>query len=172
MSYSVHFSFFTFFSVSHHISCPTTWVSHFPRLWFSPHIAGRTVIVSISILVSSLTIFQLLHCVFLILHLFQNPRYIPRPTMCVSHFTSFSVLSPYCRSYSVHFSFSTFFSFLSIIQVLKGVFLIFEIFQGFSPYFTSYGVHFSFSTFFSVSRHIPVHTVFLSHFPRFSVFSP
>ena len=31
---------------------------------------------------------------------------------------------------------------------------------------------FPFSTFLSVSRHIPGQTVFVSHFPRFSVFSP
>ena len=32
-------------------------------------------------------------------------------------------------------------------------------------------MHFSFSTFLSVSRHIPGHTVFKSHFPCFSIFS-
>ena len=33
-------------------------------------------------------------------------------------------------------------------------------------------MHFSFSTFFSVSRYNSGHTVFVSNFPRFSVFSP
>ena len=36
----------------------------------------------------------------------------------------------------------------------------------------SYCMHFSFFLFFSVSRHIAGHTIFVSHFPRFSVFSP
>ena len=31
---------------------------------------------------------------------------------------------------------------------------------------------FSFFTVFTVSSHIPDHTLFVSHFPRFSVFSP
>ena len=33
-------------------------------------------------------------------------------------------------------------------------------------------MHFSFFTFFSFSCHIPGYTVFVSHFPRFAVFSP
>jgi hypothetical protein len=45
-----------------------------------------------------------------------------------------------------------FFSFLATIQGLK--------------------LRFSFSTYFSVSSHIPGHTVFVSYFARFSVFSP
>ena len=60
--------------------------------------------------------------------------------------------------------------FLDKFQVLLCDFLIF--FPGLSPYSRSYSVQFSFSTLFSVSRHIPGHTVFVSHFPRFSVFSP
>jgi hypothetical protein len=42
----------------------------------------------------------------------------------------------------------------------------------FWPFSMSYHVCVSFSMFFSVSLHIPGHTVILSHFPRFSVFSP
>jgi hypothetical protein len=38
------------------------------------------------------------------------------------------------------------------------------------PYSRSYCVHFSFSTFFSVSCPIPGPTVYISHFPRFSLF--
>ena len=40
------------------------------------------------------------------------------------------------------------------------------------PYSRSFNVHFSFATFFLVSCHIPGQTMFVSHFPRFSIFSP
>ena len=55
-------------------------------------------------------------------------------------------------------------------QVLQCAFLIFHAFHCFSTYPRSYSELFSFSKFFSVSRHIPCHTVFISHFPHFSVF--
>ena len=88
--------------------------------------------------------------------------------MSVSQFPCFSLFSPYSRSYSVHFCFSTFFflpysrlyrvvfsnfkfcSFLRKIQVLRCAFLIFCV--------------------FSISCHNPGPKVFISHFPRFSVF--
>jgi hypothetical protein len=57
---------------------------------------------------------------------------------------------PYSRSNSVCVSFSTFFSFLAIVQV--------------------YCMYFSFSTFFNVSSHILGPTVCVSHFERFSLF--
>jgi hypothetical protein len=56
--------------------------------------------------------------------------HIPDPVVCISHFPHFSVLLPYSRTYSVHFSFSRFFNV-------------------FFPYFMSYSVSFSFSTFLS-----------------------
>jgi hypothetical protein len=62
-----------------------------------------------------------------------------------------------------------FFSFLAIIQVLWCTFLLFHVFQFFSLYSRSYSVNLPFFMFFSVLRHIPRHTVFVSHF---SVFSP
>jgi hypothetical protein len=77
-------------------------------------------------------IFQVVQCAFLI-------------------FDGFQYYSPCSRSYSVCFSFSTFFSSLAIFQVLKCPFLVF--------YF-----------FFSFSSHIPCPKVLISHFPRFSVF--
>ena len=40
---------------------------------------------------------------------FQVPCHISRPKVCISHFPWFSVFSPYSRSFSVHFSFFTFF---------------------------------------------------------------
>jgi len=118
---------------------------------------------------------------------------------------------PYFRSYSLHFSFntifycfmphnrsnnlcvsfSTFFSFLTIIQVLECVFLIFHVFDCFWPYSRSYSVCVSFcnllrflsiiqvlhcvfllSMFLTLSRHIPRPTLCVSHFPQYSFFSP
>jgi hypothetical protein len=59
---------------------------------------------------------------------FSFPRHISRPKVCISHFPWFSVFSPYSRSFSVHFSFFTFFSDVVIFQV-KWMFLIFNDFQ-------------------------------------------
>ena len=71
---------------------------------------------------------------------------------CVCHFSHvFQCFLPYFMSHLVIFSFSSFVTFLSIFQVLQCAIFIFQ--------------------FISVSRHIPGHTVFVSHFPRFSVFS-
>ena len=110
---------------------------------------------------------------------------------------------PYFRSYSLHFSFntifycfmphnrsnnlcvsfSTFFSFLTIIQVLECVFLIFHVFDCFWPYSRSYSVFpsfvphnrsnnvcISFSMFFQFSHHDPGSRVCISHFSRFWLF--
>ena len=103
-------------------------------------------------------VFQFSHhsagqCLCLFFHVFQVSRHIPYPRVCVSHFPSFSVFSPYFRSYtlwvsiSTYFSFfaifqflecvfliSTFFGFLAVIQVAQCVFLILHVFQCFSPY--------------------------------------
>jgi hypothetical protein len=136
-----------------------------------------------------LAIFQAIPCEFLIFLVGQISHNIPGRTVCVSHFTTSSVflsinqvlsckfliffffgLLPYSRSYSVHFSFSTFLSvfrhntgqivfvshfpplsvFLAKIQVLQCEFLIFLVCQ--------------------FSRHNPCPTVCISHFTRFSVF--
>ena len=78
-------------------------------------------------------IFQVIQCVSLIFNFFQFCR----------HFS---------RSYSVNFSYSTFFRFLAIFQVLECPFLIFHFFHCFS--------------------HFPAPTVCVSPVPRFSVFSP
>ena len=87
-----------------------------------------------------------------------------------SLFFHFLILLPYSRSYSVHFLFSTLFSFsrhilgptvyvshfthfsvfFAIFHVLQCAFLIFQVFQFFSPYFTSCSLCFSFSMIFSV----------------------
>jgi hypothetical protein len=185
----VHFSFFTFFSVSRHIPVQREFVSHFSC--FSVFLAKVHV----------------LQCVFLIFHDFQFSRHmpgptvmhfsffnffkvsrpIPDPTACVSHFPSFCVFlaifqvkqflcvifhvfhffSPYSRSYSVYFSFFTFFT-LSIFQVLPCVFLILHVFQCFLRYSRFYHVSFSFSTF---SVLLPCSRSYSMHFIVFYFFS-
>jgi hypothetical protein len=47
-----------------------------------------------------LAIFHLLKCVFLIFHDFQFSRHIPGPTVCISHFSRFSVISSFFNSSS------------------------------------------------------------------------
>jgi hypothetical protein len=127
-SYSVHFSFNTFFLVSWHIPGQTIFVSHFPRFFFQfsaiiqvlecvflifhvfncfwPYSRSYNVCVSFCNFLRFLTIIQVLHCVFLVSMFLTVSRHIPGPTLCVSHFPQFSFFSPYSRSYSVHFSFS------------------------------------------------------------------
>ena len=120
----------------------------------SRHMAGHTVFVShfpIFFFFSFLTIVHVPQCVFLIFHVFY-------------------CFSPHYKSYTVCFSFSMICSFLDIIQALQCSFLIVHVFKCFSPYSSSNGFCVSFSTFFQFSRHIPGETVFVSHFPRFSVF--
>jgi len=117
---------------------------------------------------SDFVIFQVVKWMFLIFHdfqfschipcpivdiskfsnLFSFPSHITPPKDCISHFLLFSVSSPYSRSYSVHFSFFTFFSDFVIFQIIKWMFLIFHDFQ--------------------FSRYIPGPTVCISHFSRFS----
>ena len=170
-SYSVHFLFSPFLSVSRQFSL-------------------NTVCVSFSTFFSFLAIFQVLECVLLNLHVFQCFSNFPGHTFFVSHFPRYSVFSPHSRSYSVCVSFCNLLRFLAIIQVLHCVFLLSKFltvsrhipsptvcfshiprFSVFSPYSRSYSVFFSVWKFFSVSHHIPGHTFFKSIFPRYSVFS-
>ena len=122
---------------------------------------------------SDFVIFQVIKCMFLIFRDFQFSRHIPGPTVCIFHFSRFSVISsffksssgcfsfsvnfsfsPYSRSYSVPFSFFTFFSDFVIFQVVKSMFLIFHDFQ-FSCHIPRPTVDISkFSTCFSFPRHI------------------
>ena len=95
---------------------------------------------------------SVLKCVFLIFRDFQFSRHIPGPTVCISHFSRFSVFR--------HFSSR---------QVDVSHFPWFSVFL---PYSTSYSGHFKFSTFFSFPCHISRPKVCISHFPWFSVFSP
>ena len=170
-SYSVHFLFSPFLSVSRQFSL-------------------NRVCVSFSTFFSFLAIFQVLECVLLNLHVFQCFSNFPGHTFFVSHFPRYSVFSPHSRSYSVCVSFCNLLRFLAIIQVLHCVFLVskfltvsrhisgptmcvshFPQFSFFSPYSRSYSVHFLFSPFLSVSRQFSLNSVCVS-FPRFSIFSP
>ena len=143
-------SFFKFLIVSRHIPGPIVCVSHFPLFLFHRHIPGRTIGVSHfpvgqfschnpgptmynSNFSLFFAIFQVIQCVSLIFNFFQFCR----------HFS---------RSYSVHFSYSTFFRFLAIFQVLECPFLTLHFFHCFSQF--------------------PAPTVCVSPVPRFSVFSP
>ena len=90
-------------------------------------------------------------------------------TVFVSHFPRFSVFWPISRSYSVHFSFSTFLSVSLHIPGPTVYISYFPFLECFLPYSRSYCVYFSFFTFFSVSSSIVGCTVFVSHFARFSV---
>jgi hypothetical protein len=97
-----------------------------------------------------LAIFQVLQFVFLIFYDFQFSCHTPGPTECISHISPVRVYLAIYRSHSVFVSFSTFFCFLTILQVLQCAFFFFHV--------------------FIVSQHIPGHKVFVSHFPYFSVF--
>ena len=150
-SYSVNFSFSTFFIISHnipvptmcishfsrfsvfffcHISSPTLCLSHFPRFSVSsPYYRSYSVCVSFFKLFSFLSIFQVLQYEFLDFHILQFFSPFSSPTLCTSYLTRFSVFLPYFRSYSVPFSFSTYLSFLAIFQIIQGLCLIFHVFQ-------------------------------------------
>ena len=87
-------------------------------------------------------------------------------------FSVISVFSPYSRCFSVHFSCFTFFSDFVSFQVVKWMFLIFHDFQ-FSCHIPRPTVGISkFSTFFRFPQNISSPKVYISHFPRFSVFLP
>ena len=107
-SYSVHFSFLTFFTVSCHIPDPTVWVSHFPHFSvFSPYAKYYSV---------------------LLYFFFMFSRHIPSCRVCFSHFAHFSVFLAIFQVLPLSFSFSSFVSFLAIIQILQCAFLIFMFF--------------------------------------------
>ena len=80
-----------------------------------------------------LTVFQVIQCLCLILQLLTFSRNHTGPTLCISSFYISHCFSPHSRSYSVCFSFSTIFIFLTILQVLQCAFLIFPIFECFLP---------------------------------------
>ena len=120
-----------FFRIPRHISRPKVCISHFP--WFSlfsPYFRSYSVLFSFftfcsdfvifhvvcvcfsfSMIFSFLAIFHVVQWTFLNFPpFFSFPFHISHPKVCISHLPWFSVLLPYSRSYSVHFSFFTFFS--------------------------------------------------------------
>jgi len=125
-SYSVHNSFFTFFTVSCHVPGPTN-VSFavFSLVTFLTIFKVLSVCVSFSTFFSFLTIFHVKQCLCLIFHIvqvsrhihilefvcliflvFQFSRHIPGPTVCISHFSIFfQCFLPYFTSSSFFFSF-------------------------------------------------------------------
>jgi len=141
-----------------------------------------------------LATFQVLQCVFLILHIFQY--FLPYSmsydmSLSLSSFdSSLAILQVLQRA----FLFFHDFRFLAIFQVLECAFLILHFFFTVSCLFPGPTVcvshvplffFFSFLAIFQVlecvcliflicqfSRHIPGPTVFMYHFRRFSVFSP
>jgi len=129
MSYNVIFFIFFVCQFSRHIPGPTVCVSHIPPFSvFSPQSRSYSVFFSFSKFFSFLAIFQLLLCTVLIFHVFsvflaiflvlpgvfhifllcQFSCHMSVPTVCISHFLSFSVFSPQSRSYSVCVTFCTF----------------------------------------------------------------
>jgi len=142
----VHFSFFTFFSnfIIFHV---VKWIFLiFHDFQFSCLITCPTVdIYKFSTFVSF-------------------PHHISRPKLFIFHFPRFSVFSPYSWSYSVHFSFLTFFSDFVSFQVVKCMFLIFHDFQ-FSCHIPCPTMDISkFSTIFNFPRHNSRPKVCISHF--------
>ena len=130
----MYISFFTFLSVSRHISRPTVCVSHFTLF---------------SVFLSYSRFYRVHFSFFTFLSI---SCHIPGPTVFVSHFPHFSVFSSEPEpTYTVCISrFLCFSVFLAIFHVLLCVFLIFHDFQ--------------------FHRHTPGPTVCISHFPRFSKF--
>ena len=101
-----HFACFSVFFAIFQVRQCVCLIFHVFR--FFPHIPGPSVyIFDFPHFPVFLFIFQILPCVFLIFHVFHLPCHIPGPTMCISHL----VFSIYSMSYSVCFSFSTFFYF-------------------------------------------------------------
>ena len=112
-SYSVHFSLLIIFRVSchypgptmrvshflgfskHHIPGATVCVSHFPHFSvFSPYSRSYSVYFSFFKFFVFITIFLILKYEFLIFLVSQISRHIPGPTVCISHFSCFSVFLP------------------------------------------------------------------------------
>ena len=152
-SFSVIFSFLAIFQV---LQCAflifhvNRWFSHFSNLqvdvshfpWFSVFLPYS---MSYNVHSKFSTFFCFprhisrpkIKCVFLIFRDFQFSRHIPGPSVGISHFLRFLVISSFFKS-----SFFTFFSDFVIFQVLKWMFLKFHIFSVFLPYSTSYSGRF------------------------------
>ena len=106
-----------------------------------------------------LAIFHVLKCVFLIFRDFQFSRHIPGPSVCISHFSRFLVISSFFKSSSGCFSFSMIFTFLAIFHVLEWIFLNFPPFSVFLAIFHVLKCEFLIFRDFQFSHHIPGPTV-------------
>ena len=106
--------FSTFFSFPRHISPPKVCISHFP--WFSvfsPYSRSYSVYFSFFKFFSDIIIiFHVLKCVFLIFRDFQFYPHIPGPSVGISHFSRFLLISSFFKSSSLCFSFSMIYIFL------------------------------------------------------------
>ena len=92
---------------------------------------SNNVCVSFSMFFSFLAIFQDIHFSYLIFYVIQF-SWIFQVLQCVFlNLHIFPCFLPNSRTYSVRFSYSTFFSSLAIFQVLECVFLIFHVFDCF-----------------------------------------
>ena len=124
-------------------------------------------------------------------HDFQLSCHIPGPVVFMSHFRRLSLFSPYSIFLQCVCLIFPVFLFSCHIQILQCTYLIFHVFHCFLSCSRSY--HVSFSVFslvtflaivkvlqclpfifhvFQFSHHNPGQTVFVFHFPCFSVFSP
>ena len=120
------FLIFRDFQFSSHIPGPSVCISHFSRfLVISSFFKSSSGCFSFSMIFSFLAIFHVLQwtflnfppfsvflaifhvlkCVFLIFRDFQFSRHIPGPTVCISHFSRFSVISSFFKSSSACFYF-------------------------------------------------------------------
>ena len=91
-----------------------------------------------------------MQCLCFILHIFQVSPHDPGLRVCNSHFQSFSVSLTIFQVIKCAFDIFQLFHFFSIFRVLQCAFLIFHVFQCFC--------------------HIPGQRVCISHFERFSLF--
>ena len=137
----------------------------------SPYSMTYSVHFSFFTIFSDFVIFQVVKWMFLIFRDFQLSRHILGPTVCIFHFSRFSVISSFFKSSSGCFSFSMIFSFLAIFHVLLLSFLYFPTFSVFLRIFHVLKCVFLIFRDFQFSRHIPGSTVCISHFSRFLVIS-
>ena len=148
-SYTVCFPFSNFFSFLAIFQVLQVCISPFPRFRVLPAILQVNdcfclIFHVFSVFLSYSTSWSVcfsLSMIFLFSHHNQGP------TGCISHFPPFLCSLPYLTSKRACFSFSMIFSFLTIIKVLQGAFLIFHL--------------------FSVPQHISHPTVCVSHFHDF-----
>ena len=125
----MHFSFFTFFSDFGIFQVVKFMLLIFHDFQFS---CLQWTFLNFPPFSVFLAIFHVLKCVFLIFHDFQFYRNIPGPTVCISNFSSFSVISSFSsRQVDVtHFHDFQF-------SCLEWTFQNLPHFQFSSPYFTS-----------------------------------